>query len=470
MGLNTPDDEEKMRAAARVAHDKARISSSPSIWSATADLWRPLAKRDNAPSWDRFFYAESVLRSGDVETALQVVEVLASEPDLSRPCAMLKAEAYERLNRYAEAETAWRQAGSLPGDNYWPNFGLARVLARQGSLREARVWMNAALKGSGREAGGLRFAARLDLDAGDQTAANAKFDELGLSPDQRVEAIIAAQIGMTSTDERLTLYRLARNAKGKGHFVDLGCFLGSLTIPLALGLRANTGALNAGVQIHAYDLFEWHAKSMDPLYPGTSKPRNSENFHALYLERIRDVSDLVVVHAGDLVKEHWKNGPIEVLSIDAMKNLELGIHICREFYPNLIPAVSYVLHQDFCHFLTWWIHIMQYLGREFFEAVDSIPRSAGVLFRCTRLISESDARAMSTWDLHDASLAEAAFAHSFSIISPEDAHAVAAAHARWHLTMGEPSSAEALLKSYQSKFPFSSEIGAVQAEFKSRRS
>src|SRR5262250_2891759 len=64
--------------------------------------------------------------------------------------------------------------------------------------------------------------------------------------------------GMTSTEEQTYFRRYARDMySGVGEIVDLGCWLGSTTIPLAQGLFKNINVSTKGKRIHAYDLFVW---------------------------------------------------------------------------------------------------------------------------------------------------------------------------------------------------------------------
>src|SRR5687768_8016221 len=64
--------------------------------------------------------------------------------------------------------------------------------------------------------------------------------------------------GMTSIEEQNYFRRYTQDIySGVGEIVDLGCWLGSTTIPLAQGLRKNYKISTKGKRIHAYDLFVW---------------------------------------------------------------------------------------------------------------------------------------------------------------------------------------------------------------------
>ena len=63
--------------------------------------------------------------------------------------------------------------------------------------------------------------------------------------------------GMISQSERAYLYWYGRHIfTGKGDIVDLGCWLGSTTISLAMGLEHNKQA-GFNRLIHSYDEFVW---------------------------------------------------------------------------------------------------------------------------------------------------------------------------------------------------------------------
>src|SRR2546430_16771342 len=64
-------------------------------------------------------------------------------------------------------------------------------------------------------------------------------------------------VGMTTRIEREFLENYARQTySGAGEIVDLGSWLGSLTISLLEGLKKNPAAFTAA-SVHAYDLFAW---------------------------------------------------------------------------------------------------------------------------------------------------------------------------------------------------------------------
>ena len=188
--------------------------------------------------------------------------------------------------------------------------------------------------------------------------------------------------GMTSREEQQYCRSYTHDTyTGIGEIVDLGCWLGSTTIPLAQGLRKNLNRYTRRERIHAYDLFLWE-KWMDPYMPGCRKTYSpGESFLGEYKARTRKYSSLIRIYPGDLHQLGWIGKPIEFLLVDAMKSQELAESIVKCFYPSLIPEKSLLLHQDFKHFYTSWIHLIQYRLRDYFSFETDIPNSSSVVFR-----------------------------------------------------------------------------------------
>lgn len=190
---------------------------------------------------------------------------------------------------------------------------------------------------------------------------------------------------MTTRQEQQLYTELASSITGEGCIVDLGTWMGSTTEALARGLTKP-------VKIHAYDRYIW-ATWMDRTYPGHYKAGDS--FLEEYKERIYPWRDRIEIHPGDLCQQTWTGQPIELLLVDAMKSLELANAIKREFYPALIPG-GYLVHQDFFHYYTAWIHPMQYRLREYFEPLYSVKTT--YVFKCIKLVPASTDYSLDTFD------------------------------------------------------------------------
>jgi hypothetical protein len=191
---------------------------------------------------------------------------------------------------------------------------------------------------------------------------------------------------MTTLTERAYFkWHAQEQVTGSGAIVDLGCWLGSTTASLAMGLTSNQRRAARSTMIHVYDLFIWdprmapHAQSIrfGPYEEGDS-------FRAEFELVVRRWRERIAVHEGDLERESWTDGPIELLLVDAMKSWDLASHILRHFFPALTPEEGYLCHQDFSHCFTPWIPLVSYRLRDYLEPVGDIPGSESLVFRLVR--------------------------------------------------------------------------------------
>ncbi len=196
-------------------------------------------------------------------------------------------------------------------------------------------------------------------------------------------------LSMITTEEQQYLWGFAKNDfTAKGEIVDLGCWMGASSVLLARGLRENTNPQTRQSVVHAYDRFIWEdwmafAVAGTPL---EGKYKAGESFFEECLARSTAEAERIKFYPGDAMEIGWKGSPIEFLFIDVMKSWELCNAIIRDFFPCLIPGVSTVVQQDFTHYYTYWIHLVMYRFREYFEPVLDIPASASLVFKYTRQI------------------------------------------------------------------------------------
>lgn len=240
----------------------------------------------------------------------------------------------------------------------------------------------------------------------------------------------AGLLGMTTPSERAWLWRYGRRGYlGKGAVIDLGCWLGSTTIPLLDGLSGNPKFRRLGAPVHVYDSFVWEAW-MDPVVAGTGLAGRfapGDSFQKEFESRAKAYEADMLLHAGDLAAIGWSGGSIEFLLVDAMKSWDLARAILHSFYPSLVPGVSVVFHQDFCHYYTYWIHLIQFRLREWFVCEEDVCASPGTAFRNTgRIPSEVLTREWSKTDLSAAEV-EDAFAYSMGLVRAENREPVLAA-------------------------------------------
>jgi hypothetical protein len=246
-----------------------------------------------------------------------------------------------------------------------------------------------------------------------------------------------AVVGMITDKERAWLRNYAATRyTAAGAIVDLGCFVGSSTIALADGLRDNRKHPDA--KVHAYDRFLWN-EFLRTWWSKRGFPTPQLSGDSLLPEFLRRTSpwkDQIIVHKEDLNIARWDKTPIEFLFVDAMKSPELAEAITRAFFPYLISGFSFVAHQDFAHFWTSWIHLLQFKLRNCFEVVAEVPKSSTVVFRCLKTPTADDLNLLSLSDSTFSEI-EAAFDYSLGVVSADQKPSIMAAKAMAYIHRGD---------------------------------
>lgn len=247
-------------------------------------------------------------------------------------------------------------------------------------------------------------------------------------------------VGMTSKTEQDFFAEYGeKNYSGKGEIVDLGCWLGSTTIPLVKGLLKNPNFAAYDRKVFAYDLFVWF-DWMNSSTAGTNlagKYEEGDNFVDEFKRRTREIAPYIEIREGDLKQIGWSGEKIEFLLIDAMKNWDLANAIVKDFYPSLVAGESIILHQDFAHFFTPWIHLLQWTFRDNFELAGEVARSQSVYFRYKNKISNELLQKNYSFDSFTEAEVNAAFDYSMNLVSTEKLPNVAAAKIMWFLHQNE---------------------------------
>jgi len=196
-------------------------------------------------------------------------------------------------------------------------------------------------------------------------------------------------LGATKPAEQAYCHWLtAHKYRGDGKIVDLGCWLGSLSIPLARGLAENPRLAGKTIErIHSYDLFIWDRIMIDWVKHTKLAGRLADGdcYMDVYKEILGPLLDQFEVHKADLTTEKWTGGPIEILIVDAMKNLDLVRNISREFFPH-VPKAGWVLPQDFLWFGDPWIYLLMYRLRDYFSVAYAVPGTSSVNFQCKKVV------------------------------------------------------------------------------------
>ena len=227
---------------------------------------------------------------------------------------------------------------------------------------------------------------------------------------------------MLSIQERQYIHNYAQNQySGLGEIVDLGCWLGGSSVALVTGLQENPNLELRQKIIHAYDLFVWESW-MDPFVVDTPLQglyKSGDSFLPECQRGISQWEQQIKLYPGDLDKIGWQGNDIEFLFIDAMKSWQLANSILTKFVSCLIPQHSVIIHQDFSHFGTYWIHLVMYRLRSYFEPIYDIPDSWSLVFQYKKNIPKDVL--MQSYSLYsfDRDEINAAFEYSQELVSSQ---------------------------------------------------
>ncbi|MDY6939614.1 MAG: hypothetical protein SWY16_18425 [Cyanobacteriota bacterium] len=177
--------------------------------------------------------------------------------------------------------------------------------------------------------------------------------------------------------------------EGKGHILDLGCSIGGSTAFLSHGLSNNS--YSNYWKIHSFDLFQvgnYERKTFFPLH-NIEIPADS-NMFPLFQKHTAPWSQLIEVHAGNILDYAWSGESIEILFVDIMKSAELYDYVIETFFPCLIPGESIIILQDYLFVSSgpWHIVLMELLK----DKITRISHTAinSVIYLCTDRITQED--------------------------------------------------------------------------------
>jgi hypothetical protein len=429
-----------MSDADEIIRRLAKAAEKRSDWAEAATYYERLLTGSEPEFWDRFRYVQALILSGQLKAAEAHLNGLRAADGGHPADVEMLAAAFGEQSGSPETADMWRRARELGASEYWTSYGEARDLVRRGELRRARELTDRFVTSAEAENTGLRFAASVYFRAGEMQAAERMMAAIQASQSDRLELVLHSLPGMTWLPERMAIYNAARQIRVPGHFVDLGAFLGSLTVPLLRGLQENEYARRNGTRVYAFDRFLWHPP-MDPQWPDTfpgTKPERGARFRHAFEFVVAtwgahfgftpdDLSkDLTVVET-DLGEYKWTHGDISLLSVDAMKVPALACAIVSEFMTKLVRG-GLCFHQDFGVETNWFIHIHQYLLKDRFEIADHVPGMSGIMFRLREPISEADVERVCSHDLWDTKTADQAFAYWSEQVHEQDRATIAAIH------------------------------------------
>ena len=260
-------------------------------------------------------------------------------------------------------------------------------------------------------------------------------------------------LGATSMEEQVFCEWFAEHCLTRGGVVELGPWLGSLTIPTLRGIRKNTILPAVMRVIDTYDLFYWHqwCETWVAETPFAGRLKTGDSFLPLYKEIVvPHAKDVVLrIHQEDLEQTRWTRKPIEFLINDAWKTVLLMSNTIHEFFPSLLPN-AVVFHQDYLWASESFIHIGMFHLRDCFAFDFRIPRSQAAVFRKLReipvpIIADLCSR-RTPQDFSEAEILEA-FEWSKSLFSDPEARLVADAGKAWMLhSIGKSDAARSIFR------------------------
>jgi hypothetical protein len=257
--------------------------------------------------------------------------------------------------------------------------------------------------------------------------------------------------GMTApADQKFFSDASAALKNAPGEIIDLGCWMGSTSISLAKGFEGAT----IRNHVKAYDLFRWESWMDRNLAHTYCDYLPGETFLPEVRRRLKEFSDRIVLIQADLCSYAYDESPIKILLVDAMKSKKLSESICRNFYPCLLPG-ALVIHQDFKHYCTPWIHILHFRLREFFTLYHVVKNGDTAAFELTVPIPLETLVKCSDLSKIDDSEVEEAFSHSLGLLEGIGLAPVAAAHVMHYVHRNEMQKAEQIFRRYQKQCVFS---------------
>lgn len=179
---------------------------------------------------------------------------------------------------------------------------------------------------------------------------------------------------MLSEEEQRLYTWLGQNALGT--VVELGCFAGGSTARLADGTRACAKP----PAIHAFDRFTADDNVKHRfLYPAGVAPFAGKDILDL-AERLLAPWPNITLHKGEIDRQTWTEGPIDILVLDASKKAETMDRMAEIFFPHLIPGQSLLVQQDYLHWKQPWVPVQMEVMAASVEPLGHVP-SDTMVFR-----------------------------------------------------------------------------------------
>lgn len=144
-----------------------------------------------------------------------------------------------------------------------------------------------------------------------------------------------------------------------------------------------------------------------------------------------------------------------------MKSEQLASAIAQEFYPYLEIGAC-LIHQDYKHYYTPWIHVLQYRLRDSFESFYNVKCGATFSFKVVSKMSPAIIRCATDFsEITDQEIAEA-IAYSIDLVDSLGKSNIAASHVMHFLNAERFEEAGYLFQHYTDEYGLTGELTSVE--------
>jgi hypothetical protein len=97
-----------------------------------------------------------------------------------------------------------------------------------------------------------------------------------------------------------------------------------------------------------------------------------------------DYANYIECHAGNILEQSWKGGPIKLLYVDILWDWEINQHVFNNFYSSLRPG-STLIHQDYIYSWYPWLPVsMEWMVEQGYFSFENFAQYSTVSFRCEK--------------------------------------------------------------------------------------
>lgn len=148
---------------------------------------------------------------------------------------------------------------------------------------------------------------------------------------------------MSTPDEQAYYYAMGCRYRGLGAVVEVGCWLGGGTVHLAAGLR-DSGRPG---RVIAIDRFVWQGELYEQIHPAGLAA--GADFEPLFRRFVAPLGDRIEVRRAEVRDVRWDGPPVELLLVDAPKQVPDILGLIDGFGGKLIAPGATVAFQDYLH-------------------------------------------------------------------------------------------------------------------------